>query len=51
MKTLWKFLIGFGIGIFLAQSYNLPIIKEHYEMGLNKISKFEKSYRKIDKKD
>lgn len=46
MKQLTTFIFGVTVGMFMAQNYNMPDVKEHYYYGLETIKKYEEKNKK-----
>lgn len=46
MKQLSTFLFGVTVGMFMAQNYDMPDVKEAYYSGLETIKKYEQKKKK-----
>uniref|UniRef100_A0A7N0TZL6 Uncharacterized protein n=1 Tax=Kalanchoe fedtschenkoi TaxID=63787 RepID=A0A7N0TZL6_KALFE len=51
IKSSFSFLVGTGLGIYLAQNYNVPNIKKLTNTGMLIAKHLEENYRKPKKKD
>ncbi|RZC43657.1 hypothetical protein C5167_036610 [Papaver somniferum] len=46
----FKFILGTGFGIYIAQNYNVPNIKKLANTGIFMAKHFEENYRKPKKR-
>ncbi|KAK1267528.1 hypothetical protein QJS04_geneDACA016350 [Acorus gramineus] len=51
IRSSFPFLLGTGCGIYVAQNYNVPNIKELMETWIYKAKSVEETYRKPGSKD
>ncbi|CAM8885391.1 unnamed protein product [Rhodiola kirilowii] len=51
IRSSFTFMVGTGVGIYLAQNYNVPNIKKLTNTGMLIAKHLEENYRKPKKKD
>ncbi|XP_055821307.1 uncharacterized protein LOC129889867 [Solanum dulcamara] len=50
-RSTFTFVVGAGLGVYLAQNYNVPNIQKLVNTGLVIAKHFEENYRKPKKRD
>ena len=43
---MWRFVFGFLSGVFVAQTYDVPNLKNYYKVFQDNIKKYEKNEKK-----
>ncbi|XP_055821308.1 uncharacterized protein LOC129889871 [Solanum dulcamara] len=50
-RSTFTFVVGTGLGVYLAQNYNVPNIQKLVNTGLVMAKHYEENYRKPKKRD
>ncbi|PHU16263.1 hypothetical protein BC332_17468 [Capsicum chinense] len=51
IRSTLSFVMGTGLGVYLAQNYNVPNIQKLFNTGLVIAKHFEENYRKPNKRN
>lgn len=50
IRSCFSFILGAGVGVYVAQNYNIPNIKKMADLGIAMSKRYEESYRKHSSK-